>query len=142
MTPETFLKLFQLSISPIALISGAGLLLLSISNRLGRAIDRARLVANEGSAKAPVDAAQLRVLVRRASVLRSSVFFVGLSVFLSALIIIELSCQLFLKWSIDGWIVATLFGSAISLFISMVFFLFDVSMALSALRLEVAPHLD
>ena len=35
---ESFSRLLQLSVSPVVLISGVGLLLLSVTNRLGRAI--------------------------------------------------------------------------------------------------------
>ena len=35
------------AIGPVILISGVGLLLLTMTNRLGRAIDRARLLKNE-----------------------------------------------------------------------------------------------
>ena len=37
----------QLAIGPMILISGVGLLLLSMTNRFGRIIDRARLLAAE-----------------------------------------------------------------------------------------------
>jgi hypothetical protein len=40
-------QILTASIAPVIVISGVGLLLLSISNRYGRAIDRARLLARE-----------------------------------------------------------------------------------------------
>jgi hypothetical protein len=39
---DSFIKFLQSSISPIVLISGVGLILLSLSNRLGRTTDRSR----------------------------------------------------------------------------------------------------
>jgi hypothetical protein len=40
-------QLLQSSIAPVTLISGAGLLLLSMTNRYGRAIDRIRVIVKE-----------------------------------------------------------------------------------------------
>ena len=37
----------QMAISPVIMISAYGMLLLSMTNRLGRAIDRARLLSGE-----------------------------------------------------------------------------------------------
>ena len=40
-------QIMTASIAPVIVISGVGLLLLSITNRYGRAIDRARLLAQD-----------------------------------------------------------------------------------------------
>ena len=39
---QNFIQFLQACITPVALISGVGLLLLTITNRLGRTIDRTR----------------------------------------------------------------------------------------------------
>lgn len=145
MNIESFTKLLQFSISPIALISGAGLLLLSITNRLGRSIDRSRHLAfeaeKEGGKISESDLQQLRVLVRRSEFLRNSVFFMGFSIFLSAVMIIGLFMKLFLGWTSEGWVLTFLILSISSISIAMVFFLLDVSLALKALRVELQKHL-
>ena len=41
---EKIIPMLQVAIGPVILISGIGLLLLTMTNRLGRAIDRARLL--------------------------------------------------------------------------------------------------
>src|ERR1017187_2945916 len=46
-------QILTASIAPVIVISGVGLLLLSITNRYGRAIDRARLLARELSDSDP-----------------------------------------------------------------------------------------
>jgi hypothetical protein len=60
----------QLALGPVVLISGVGLLLLVLTNRLGRIVDRARLLRVEIPRAAAADAThhrnELRVLVRRA----------------------------------------------------------------------------
>ena len=52
MDSHSVFQALQLAVSPVILISAYGLLLLSMTNRLGRAIDRARLLVREGAAKA------------------------------------------------------------------------------------------
>jgi hypothetical protein len=141
---DSFTKMLQLSISPIGLISGAGLLLLSITNRLARSIDRSRDIA-DGVGKSHSrenDIYQLKVLLKRSALLRNSVFFTGFSIFLSTLIILGLFLRLFLGWPCESAVLIFLFLSVACLCLSMVFFLIDVSLALKALKVEVDKHLD
>ena len=146
MNIESFTKLLQLSISPIALISGAGLLLLSITNRLGRSIDRSRHMVVEIDKKhvleGPQKHEQLKVLLRRSELLRNSVFFTGFSIFLSTLMILGLFLRVFTGWECETMVLCFLFLSVACLCISTIFFLLDVSLALKALRVEVAKYLE
>lgn len=70
-------QILTASIAPVIVISGVGLLLLSITNRYGRAIDRVRLLARELE-EIDTESAQrrlgdqLRFTNQRAHVLRSS----------------------------------------------------------------------
>ena len=80
MTTDSFAQLLQFSISPIALISGASLMLLSITNRLGRTIDRSRLLVRElesGAGRSTADEykSQLRILLERSQLLRTAILF-------------------------------------------------------------------
>src|SRR5579864_6813961 len=105
MTIEAFAKLLQFSISPIALISGASLLLLSITNRLGRTIDRSRILVRElqSNADSPFkeeDKSQLRILLRRSRFLRSAVLCISASIFLSGLMILSVFLQVFIGWEL------------------------------------------
>ena len=44
---QEIIPVLQVAIGPVILISGVGLLLLTMTNRLGRAIDRSRSLAGE-----------------------------------------------------------------------------------------------
>ena len=146
MTIESFAKLLQFSISPIALISGASLLLLSITNRLGRTIDRSRILVRElqSNADSPFkedDKTQLRILLRRSRYLRSAVLCISVSIFLSGLMIMNVFLQVFIGWELQAAVLACLFLSILSLCAAVVFFFFDVSAGLKALELEVRRHI-
>jgi hypothetical protein len=129
------IPVLQTAIGPAILISGTGLLLLTMTNRLGRAIDRARLLAKE--APSETTAAQLKILWHRAKIIRLAI---ALSAG-SALIAVALMVVLFLT----AWMQMDLSGLIMTLFIlcvgclagSLVAFLHDINQALAALHLEL-----
>jgi hypothetical protein len=135
-------ELLQASISPIALISGVGLLLLSVTNRLARVIDRTRLLAADlRAAPAGADAdrlrAQLEVLVRRAGFLWASIASVTVSVLCSCVMVLLLTAMVFFQLSLRLPVVGLFFVALLSLLVSALCFFGDVLMALRALRMEI-----
>jgi hypothetical protein len=146
MNIEAFAKLLQFSISPIALISGASLLLLSITNRFGRTIDRSRSLVRElesgaGAAFKEEHKKQLRILLARSRYLRNAVLFIIVSIFLSALMMMGVTAQVFLGWEFKLTVLVFLSLSVFSLCAAVVFLFLDVSAGLKALKLEVHRHI-
>lgn len=140
---ESLVHVLQVAVGPVILISGVGLLLLSMTNRFGRVIDRSRQLKVELRPK-DVDPehrskvlAQLRILMRRAYILRASITMAVASVLLAALLIIFLFVSALLDLAMVGTI-ATLFCSCLgSLIAALVVFLRDINLSLKALKLEV-----
>ncbi len=66
------------AIGPVILISGVGLLLLTMTTRLGRAIDRARQLKHELSLRTGREReqtlAQVTILYRRSTIIRLSIY--------------------------------------------------------------------
>jgi len=146
MTIDAFAKLLQLSLSPIALISGASLLLLSITNRLGRTIDRSRVLVRElesGEAARFQEEHknQLRILMRRSGYLRSAILLVNAGIFLSCLMIMSVFLHVFVGWELKMVVLSCLFLSVLSICCAVVFLFLEVSAGLKALRLEVSRHI-
>ena len=85
--PE-LIPVLQIAIGPVILISGVGLLLLSMTNRLGRAIDRSRVLCHELQTETPTDQvntrAQLQILRGRARLLRRAITLASVSILLAA----------------------------------------------------------
>jgi len=135
----------QIAVGPVILISGVGLLLLSMTNRLGRAIDRARILRGEWShAEPPVQqrtTAQLHILWRRADIIRKSIFLASLSLLLAACLIITLFAAALMRWDAGGVIVCLFAGCLGSLIGSLVLFIRDINQSLAALRLELEDAL-
>ena len=86
------IPVLQTAIGPTILISGVGLLLLTMTNRLARTIDRARITARELSTAGEHDrlkgSEQLRVLWRRARLIRLSIALASTSALFAAILII------------------------------------------------------
>jgi sterol desaturase/sphingolipid hydroxylase (fatty acid hydroxylase superfamily) len=134
--------ILQMAIGPVILISGVGLLLLSMTNRLGRAIDRARVIAEELRTAMPSErprlAAQLKILSRRARLLRLAIILAILSVLLAGLLILALFLAALLNLEIAGVVIIVFAGCMISLIASLVVFIADINLSLSALALEIS----
>jgi hypothetical protein len=142
---ESFTKLLQLSVSPVVLISGVGLLLLSVTNRLGRAIDRSRVLAKELDDKdmnlVREGNKQLRIMMQRAEFLRVSVCMIVSSIFFSCVMILFLFMLIFFSTQCEYGVLGAFCLSLLSLMGSMVYLVMDVYLSLKALKFEVTRHL-
>jgi len=135
------------SIAPVVVISGVGLLLLSITNRYGRAIDRARLLARGLEESDPESARrrnlgdQLGFTNDRAHVLRSSMLHASASIFLVSLTTLSLFAKQLLQLQKD-YIARSFFALCLlSLVVSMYYSIRDSTMSLAALELEVSDRM-
>lgn len=134
----------QLAIGPVILISGVGLILLSMTNRFGRVIDRSRILT-EDLRRAPRPArpkilAQLRILSMRARIVRAGITLAALSVLLAAILIITLFLGALLKLDMAAMIVILFVLCMLSLIASLLLFISDMSLSLRAFWLEMPPE--
>lgn len=133
------------AIGPVILISGVGLLLLTMTNRLGRAIDRARQLKVE-SARSGHSHQQVReqvaIIYRRAKLIRWSIILAAISALLAAVLIITLFITAVFQWQY-GFVVSALFiGCMVALSASLVAFILDINLSLHALKLELEESKD
>src|SRR5207253_11414647 len=86
------IPVLQVAIGPVILISGVGLLLLSLTNRFGRAVDRSRQLNREMRGVSERDRLRLErqvdVLDRRARLLQIPIVLATMSLLLAAGVII------------------------------------------------------
>ena len=134
----------QLAVGPVILISGIGLILLSMTNRFGRIIDRSRILT-EDLRRAPRAAhkrilAQLRILADRARVLRGAIALATISVLLASILIISLFIGALLQLAMAALIVILFVLCMLSLIISLVLFFSDMRLSLKAFWLELPPE--
>src|SRR5512136_492728 len=106
------IPVLQVAIGPVILISGIGLLLLTLSNRFGRAVDRSRQLGREMREAAETErqrlARQVEILYRRARVIRLSIIMAAMSVLLASLLIIVLFLTALERWEV-GLVIVLLF---------------------------------
>lgn len=141
MTIHDLVPILSFAVGPVILISGVGLLLLSMTNRFGRVIDRARqltveLRSAEGDHRTSV-ARQLRILMRRAAIVRASITGAAVSLLLAAVLVITLFASAVLKLEIALVIVGLFVGCMAALIVSLALFIADIDLSLTALKLEV-----
>ncbi len=137
-------QILTASIAPVIVISGVGLLLLSITNRYGRAIDRARLLIRDiqhtdfrGADVRHLED-QLRHTHQRARLLRASMIFSSCSIFFVSLTILSLFAEQVFHLSLDFVGLPFFALCLISLVISIYYSIRDIILSLNALELELS----
>lgn len=135
------IPVLQVAIGPVILISGVGLLLLTLANRFGRAVDRSRILARElREALGPERqrlAGQVDILYRRARLIRLAITLAATSVLLASVLIIVLFLTALWKLEV-GLLLSLLFiGCLLSLICSLGAFLREINLSLGALKLEL-----
>lgn len=142
MSLDQLVPVLQLSVGPVILISGAGLVLLSMTNRFGRVIDRSRALAESCRSVSGDDArrvqTQLVILMRRARLLRLAITFTSVCLLLAALLIIALFLVALFELEAAIVIIALFTSCMAALIIGLVVFIVDVNVSLSALKVETA----
>jgi hypothetical protein len=133
--------ILQASIGPVILISGVGLLLLSMTNRLARTVDRSRELADvlrqAPEAHRQRYTEQIRVLYQRARLVRSAISFATLSVLFAAILIISIFLSTFFHLEVVLLVVVLFICCMVSLIVSLAFFMRDINLALAALKVEL-----
>jgi uncharacterized protein DUF2721 len=135
------LPVLQVAIGPVILISGVGLLLLSMTNRFGRIIDRSRLIASQLRSDDEVErrraAAQVDILWRRAILVRRAITFAAVSLLLAAVLVIAIFVAA-LRHAEIAVLIGTLFGGCLAALIaSLVAFIGEINQSLLALKLDL-----
>ncbi len=135
------IPVLQIAIGPVILISGVGLVLLTLTNRLGRAVDRSRQLRQELRGVAEEDrhrlGPQVDILYRRARLLRLSIIMAGLSVLLVAILIIVVFLSVLMKLEVGIAITLLFIACMATLIVSLVAFIRDIQLSLQALKLEL-----
>ena len=137
-------QILTASIAPVIVISGVGLLLLSITNRYGRVIDRARVLMQELQDSDPEGADvrhledQLRHTHQRARVLRASMIFCSCSIFFVSLTILSLFAEQVFHLALDFVGLPFFALCLLSLVISIYYSIRDIVLSLTALELELS----
>jgi hypothetical protein len=132
----------QVAITPVILLTGVGALMLTLTNRLGRVVDRTRTLAGQMRSGEPDERAhlegQLAILWRRAKLIRLAVTFAGTSMLLSCVLVLAIFVDAWVRRQFGVELVVIFIASVLSLIFALAAFLRDIWLSLEALELEVA----
>jgi len=135
------IPVLQMAIGPVILISGVGLLLLTLTNRFGRAVDRSRALAREMRELPEPDrsrlAGQVSILYRRARFIRLAITLAAVSVLLASLLIIALFLTALLNLEIGVLLILVFISCMLALIGSLSAFIREIHLSLVALKLEL-----
>ncbi len=149
LTSGTLLPIIQLSISPVILISGEGALMLTLTGRMGRIVDRTRSLAGQvrqlaaagddatvGSERQHLEN-QLEIMWRRSRLIRRAVTFAGLSMLVACGLVLLTFATAILKQDLSLFMIVFFTSSILLLIAALTAFLRDIHVSLHALHLEV-----
>lgn len=146
MSLQEIVPILQIAVGPVILISGVGLLLLSMTNRFGRIIDRSRQLglALRGAPQEEraVLVKQVELLSRRAGLLRRAVFEAGVSLLCAAALVMTIFCVALLGLNLVVLIGVLFIACLIALILSLVAFLKDMNLSLVAFHMEIEADLE
>ena len=138
------IPLLQMAVGPVILISGVGLLLLSMTNRFGRAVDRSRQLIHDMREAREPDRRQLKdqieIMYRRARLIQAAIILGATSALCAGLLIITLFLAALLGW--QSVVAPTLLFVACLLMLigSLTAFIVEIHLSLRALKLEMGDE--
>ena len=142
---ENVAHIIQLALGPVFLLSGVGITLSMLTQRLSRIVDRARTLEDrreETSSEARLKQIDrdLRVILRRARYINSAIALSTTSALLTALVVTLLFASAFTPMSVGGVIAAMFVFSLLCLSTAFLMFLIEVRIATNTLRIGVQKH--
>ena len=135
------IRILSASIAPVIVISGVGLVLLSMTNRYSHMIDRARELLRDIDAQddqhRKLLVEQVQIIYRRARALRLAIMLSSASILFVALTVLALFAGQLIGATVD-YVSVPCFGLCLLTLVgSLFFFIRDVTISLRALELEI-----
>ena len=129
----------QLSLAPVFLLSGIGVLLGVLTNRLARVVDRARPLEERHGAADPTEAAELkdrlRWLAHRARLMNRAITLSTISALLVAMVVALLFASAFVRFNLAVPVAGLFIAAMVALVGALVAFLVEIRIATRTLRI-------
>jgi Protein of unknown function (DUF2721) len=141
-TPDDVARIahsIQLSVAPVFLLSGIGVLLGVLTNRLARVVDRARPLEDQHVTADPTSAEELRDrlrwLAQRARLMNTAITLSTISALLVAIVVAMLFMSAFVRFTLAVPVAALFIAAMVALVGALVTFLIEVRIATRTLRI-------
>jgi hypothetical protein len=129
----------QLSVAPVFLLSGIGVFLGVLTQRLARVIDRSRLIEEQHEHAAGHERlhleADLRVMARRGRLISQSITASVSSALAVALVVALIFLSEFIRFPLAGLVSLLFIGAMLALLTGLIAFLIEVRVATAQLRI-------
>jgi hypothetical protein len=129
----------QLAVAPVFLLTGIGAILAVMTNRLGRVIDRARLLEERLEGAAPESVVTLRadlaVLSRRAKLNGRAITLCTMTALLVCTMIAVLFLSAFLQFDASIPVALLFIAAMLCFFLGLLWFLREIYLATKSLRI-------
>ena len=129
----------QLAVAPVFLLTGIGAFLTVMTNRLGRVIDRARVLEDRLESVSPESVALLRadlaVLSRRAKLIGRSITLCTATALLVCTMIAVLFVSAFVGFEASVPVAVLFVAAMLSFFLGLLWFLREIYLATKSLRI-------
>ena len=130
----------QLAVAPVFLLSGVGVLLGVLTNRLARIVDRARTAETRlAGADAEAEGARLRdqlsALARRARLINASITLITIAALFVSLVVALLFTSTLVAINLAVYIAVLFVAAMITLIVALLAFLLEVRIAVASLRI-------
>lgn len=129
----------QLSVAPVFLLSGIGVLMTMLTQRLARVVDRARPIEDRMRHVSPLEhdelVERLAVLARRARLINRAITLSTISALFIALVVQLLFASAFVRFSLATPVAVLFILSMFALVGALVAFLVEVQVATRSLRI-------
>jgi hypothetical protein len=133
--------LVQSSVAPVFLLSGVAATLGVLTNRLGRVVDRARMLEGRLAGLPGGERAlhhELAVLARRARYIYTAISLCAIAALLVALVVVALFANAFIGVSLGTAIAILFVGAMVCLSAAFIVFFVEVRIAIAALRIGLS----
>ncbi len=134
-------QVIQLSVAPVFLLSGIGIILTVLTNRLARVVDRARRLEEAARASTGESLEQrrqeLQVMAWRARLMNRAITLSTCSALLVALVVVLLFLGAFLDFNATLSVAGLFILAMLSLIGALLLFLREVFLAIAALKIGV-----
>lgn len=132
----------QLAVAPVFLLSGVGAVLVVLTNRLGRVIDRGRTLENRLPASLPdavgVIHAEMKLLSNRACLIGRAITLCTITALFVCAVIATLFLGAFARFNASVPVALLFVAAMLAFFCGLLVFLREIFIATAALR--IGPH--
>lgn len=117
------------AVAPVFLLTGVGSILSVLVNRLGRAIDRARVLHSMNDEQRAKCAGEFEIIVRRTAWIRRSIGLITLAALSVCTSIATLFIEVKMGLNVPDLVAGTFFGAMFFLILGLLCFLREISLA-------------